>query len=569
MAKKITSSIQGREALKRGVDEMANAVKVTLGAKGRNVIIERANGSPIITKDGVTVAREIELTDPVENMGAQLIKDVASKTADVAGDGTTTATVLAQAIITAGLKNLTAGANPMDLKRGIDKAVKAIVKDLAQQSKPVSEESSQIEQIATISANNDSEIGKLIAEAMTKVKKDGVITVEESQGIETSVKMVDGMKFTNGFISHFFITNYEKSQCILEEPYIFLYDRKISAMNEHFIKILEGVVKEQKSLLFICDDVDGEALATLAVNKMKGVIKVAAVRAPYMGETRRAVLEDIAILTGGHIVSEATDITLENVTLEQLGRAKTIIIERNATTIIIDADAQKTQEQEGSEETVTRKKWMDDRIILLKSQIENATSDHEKITYKERLAKLTSGVAVLSVGAATEVEMKEKKDRVEDALHATRAACEEGIVAGGGVAYIRASKVLDEVMANTVNEDEKLGIEIIRKAIEAPLLQIIENAGTSQGQVVLAEVKKGTDDYGYNVRTEKFEQLITTGVIDPTKVSRVALENAASVASMFLTTECVISIKKEKAVQQPGNYMDDLGIGIRSDQSQQ
>lgn len=522
MAKQVKYNVEARDALKRGVDILANAVKVTLGPKGRNVIIDKKFGSPIITKDGVTVAKEIELKDALENMGAQMVKEVASKTADIAGDGTTTATVLAQAIVTAGIKNVAAGANPMDLKRGIDKAVSAVVENLKAQSQTVGEDNNKIKQVASISANNDEVIGSLIAEAMAKVGKDGVITVEEAKGTETEVKTVEGMQFDRGYLSPYFVTNADKMEVELENPYILIYDKKISSMKE-LLPILEKQVQTGKPLLIIAEDLDGEALATLVVNKIRGSLKVAAVKAPGFGDRRKAMLEDIAILTGGTLISEERGYKLENADLTYLGTAEKIIIDKDNTTIINGA---------GSADEIKG------RVGQIKSQIESTTSDYDREKLQERLAKLSGGVAVLYVGAATEVEMKEKKDRVDDALHATRAAVEEGIVAGGGVAFIRAVAALADLKGE--NEDENTGIQIIRRAIEEPLRQICENAGI-EGSIVVQKVKEGTADFGYNARTDKYENLIGAGVIDPTKVGRVALENAASIAAMLLTTEVVLA----------------------------
>jgi chaperonin GroEL len=528
MAKKIQYGVDAREGLKRGVDALANAVKVTLGPKGRNVVIDKKFGSPTITKDGVTVAKEIELKDPIENMGAQMVKEVASKTADQAGDGTTTATVLAQAIVTAGLKNVAAGANPMDLKRGIDKAVEAIIKNLEKQSQKVGDDNKKIQQIATISANNDDVIGTLIADAMAKVGKEGVITVEEAKGTETEVKTVEGMQFDRGYLSPYFVTNADKMEAELETPYILIYDKKVSNMKE-LLPVLELVVQTGKPLLIIAEDVEGEALATLVVNKIRGALKIAAVKAPGFGDRRKAMLEDIAILTGGTVISEERGFKLENADLTYLGRAEKITIDKDNTTIINGAGK--------SEDIKTR-------VSQIKSQMENTTSDYDKEKLQERLAKLAGGVAVLYIGAATEVEMKEKKDRVDDALHATRAAVEEGIVAGGGVAYIRAIESLESLKG--ANEDENTGIQIIRRAVEEPLRQIVANAG-GEGSVVVNKVREGKADFGYNARTEVYENLIGAGVIDPTKVSRVALQNAASVAGMMLTTECILAEEKEPA----------------------
>jgi len=522
MSKQVKYNVEARDALKRGVDILANAVKVTLGPKGRNVIIDKKFGSPAITKDGVTVAKEIELKDPIENMGAQMVKEVASKTADIAGDGTTTATVLAQAIVTAGIKNVAAGANPMDLKRGIDKAVTAIVENLKQQSQTVGEDNNKIKQVASISANNDEVIGALIAEAMGKVGKDGVITVEEAKGTETEVKTVEGMQFDRGYLSPYFVTNADKMEAELENPYILIYDKKISNMKE-LLPVLEKQVQTGKPLLIIAEDLDGEALATLVVNKIRGSLKVAAVKAPGFGDRRKAMLEDIAILTGGTVISEERGYKLENADLSYLGTAEKVVIDKDNTTIINGA---------GQSDDIKN------RVSQIKAQIETTTSDYDKEKLQERLAKLAGGVAVLYVGAASEVEMKEKKDRVDDALHATRAAVEEGIVAGGGVAFIRAIEALEGMKG--INEDETTGIAIVKRAVEEPLRQICQNAGI-EGSIVVQKVKEGTADFGYNARTDVYENLIAAGVIDPTKVGRVALENAASIAAMLLTTECVLA----------------------------
>jgi len=526
-AKKIQFEVDARDRLKRGVDQLANAVKVTLGPKGRNVIIDKKLGAPQVTKDGVTVAKEIELKDPVENMGAQMLKEVASKTADIAGDGTTTATVLAQAIVTAGLKNVAAGANPMDLKRGIDKAVAAVVADLKKMSKAVGDDNAKIKQVASISANNDDTIGTLIAEAMAKVKKEGVITVEEAKGTDTTVEIVEGMQFDRGYLSPYFVTNAEKMEVELENPYILIYDKKISTMKE-LLPILEKSAQTGKTLLIISEDVDGEALATLVVNKIRGALKVCAVKAPGFGDRRKAMLEDLAILTGGTVISEERGFKLENADLTMLGTAEKISIDKDNTTIVNGAG---------------KKADIVGRVAQIKAQIENTTSDYDKEKLQERLAKLAGGVAVLYIGAATEVEMKEKKDRVDDALHATRAAVEEGIVAGGGVAYIRAQKSLEKMEGE--NADETTGIAIVRRALEEPLRQIVANAGM-EGSIVVQKVRDGKADFGFNARTEVYENLLAAGVIDPTKVTRVALENAASIASMLLTTECVISDEKEE-----------------------
>lgn len=534
MAKDITFGMEARASLKIGVDKLSNAVKVTLGPKGRNVIIDKKFGAPIITKDGVTVAKEIELKDPAENMGAQMVKEVASKTSDVAGDGTTTATVLAQAIFNNGLKNVTAGANPMDLKRGIDKAVERVVESLRKQSKEVGDSSEKIEQVATISANNDSSIGKLIAEAMSKVKKEGVITIEEAKGTETSVKVVEGMQFDRGYISPYFITDTDKMEAVYENPYILIYDKKISTMKD-FLPVLEKVVQTGKPLVIISEDVDGEALATLVVNKLRGSLKIVAVKAPGFGDRRKAMLEDIAILTGGTVISEEQGYKLENADLSHLGKAEKISVDKDNTTIVSG---------QGEKEMIKA------RVNQIKSQMENTTSDYDREKLQERLAKLAGGVAVLYVGAASEVEMKEKKDRFDDALHATRAAVEEGIVPGGGVAYIRALELLENFEG--VNEDETTGIAIVRRALEEPLRMIVENAGI-EGSIVVQKVKEGKEDFGFNARTEKYENLYESGVIDPTKVTRVALENAASIAGMLLTTECLLVEVKEDKQDMPMN----------------
>jgi len=526
MAKDITFNVEARDALKRGVDVLANAVKVTLGPKGRNVIIDKKFGSPAITKDGVTVAKEIELSNPVENMGAQLLKEVASKTADAAGDGTTTATVLAQAIVTAGLKNVAAGANPMDLKRGIDKAVAAVVEHLKKQSSSVGNDNKKIEQVATISANNDNSIGKLIAEAMAKVKKEGVITVEEAKGTETTVEVVEGMEFDRGYVSPYFVTDADKMEAVLDNPLILIYDKKISNMKE-LLPILEKAVQTGKPVLIIAEDIEGEALATLVVNKIRGSLKIAAVKAPGFGDRRKAMLEDIAILTGGTLISEERGFKLENADLSMLGKCEKITIDKDNTTIVNGA---------GKKADITA------RVNQIKAQIEQTTSEYDKEKLQERLAKLAGGVAVLYIGAASEVEMKEKKDRVDDALAATRAAVEEGIIPGGGTAYIRSINILDKLKGD--NEDETTGIAIVKRALEEPLRQICTNAGL-EGSVVVNKVREGKDDYGFNARTEHFENLLKAGVIDPTKVARVALENAASVASMLLTTDCVLAEKKD------------------------
>mgnify|MGYP006156029929 FL=1 len=526
MAKNITFDTDARDALKRGVDALANAVKVTLGPKGRNVVIDKQFGGPSITKDGVTVAKEIELEDPIENMGAQMVKEVASKTNDLAGDGTTSATVLAQAIITNGLKNVAAGANPMDLKRGIDKAVEAIIKDVNKQAQQVGDSYEKIEQVASISANNDNVIGALIAEAMKKVKTEGVITVEEAKGTETTVEVVEGMQFDRGYLSPYFITDADKMEVELESPYILIFDQKISAMKD-LLPILEQTAKSGKPLMIIAEDVDGEALSTLVVNKIRGALKVAAVKAPGFGDRRKAMLEDIAILTNGTVVSEERGFKLESTTLEMLGTTEKIVIDKDNTTLVNGSGA---------------KKSIKARVNQIKTQIETTTSDYDREKLQERLAKLAGGVAVLYVGAATEVEMKEKKDRVDDALAATRAAVEEGIVPGGGVSIVRATHTLAKIQ--TENEDEQTGINIIMRAVEEPLRQIVENAGL-EGSVIVAKVKDGKGDFGFNAKTETYESLYKAGVIDPAKVVRVALENASSVAGMLLTTECVISNIKE------------------------
>ena len=539
MAKDISFNIEARDALKRGVDALANAVKVTLGPKGRNVIIDKKFGSPQITKDGVTVAKEIELSNPVENMGAQLLKEVASKTADAAGDGTTTATVLAQAIVTGGLKNVAAGANPMDLKRGIDKAVEAVVENLKKQSQVVGNDNKKIEQVATISANNDSTIGKLIAEAMAKVKKEGVITVEEAKGTDTTVEVVEGMEFDRGYISPYFITDVDKMEAVLESPLILIYEKKISSMKE-LLPVLEKAVQTGKPILIIAEDIDGEALQTLVVNRLRSNLKICAVKAPGFGDRRKAMLEDLAILTGGIFIAEDRGFLLENADLTFLGKAEKVTVDKDNTTIVGGA---------GKKADITA------RVNQIKAQIESTTSDYDKEKLQERLAKLAGGVAVLYVGAATEVEMKEKKDRVDDALAATRAAVEEGIVPGGGVAYIRAIASLDKLKG--ANDDENTGIQIVRRAIEEPLRQICANCGI-EGSIVVQKVKEGKDDYGFNARTEKYENLLKAGVIDPTKVSRIALENAASVAAMLLTTDCVLAEKKEDAPAMP---MGNPGMG--------
>ncbi|MDG1913608.1 MAG: chaperonin GroEL [Crocinitomix sp.] len=521
MAKEIVFDIEARDQLKKGVDALANAVKITLGPKGRNVIIDKKFGAPHITKDGVTVAKEIELADGIENMGAQMVREVASKTADIAGDGTTTATVLAQAIITTGLKNVAAGANPMDLKRGIDKAVKVVVNSLKEQSQEVGSDNDKIKQVATISANNDSSIGSLIAEAMKVVGNEGVITVEEAKGTETEVKTVEGMQFDRGYLSPYFVTNAEKMIAELENPHILIYDKKISNIQE-ILPVLEPVAQSGKPLLIVAEDIDGTALSTLVINRLKAGLKIAAVKAPGFGDRRKAMLEDIAVLTGGTVISEERGFTLENATIEHLGTAEKVDIDKDNTTIV---------NGQGNKEAI------DARINQIKAQIETTTSDYDKEKLQERLAKLSGGVAVLYVGAATEVEMKEKKDRVDDALSATRAAVEEGIVPGGGVAFIRAIGALDGLEGD--NADETTGIAIVRRSIEEPLRQIVKNAG-GEGAVIVQKVAEGKGDYGFNARTEVFENLYDAGVIDPTKVTRIAIENAASISSMLLTTECVI-----------------------------
>jgi chaperonin GroEL len=531
MAKQLFFDTDARDRLKKGVDALADAVKVTLGPKGRNVIIDKKFGAPTITKDGVSVAKEIELKEPIENMGAQLVKEVASKTADQAGDGTTTATVLAQAIFGVGIKNVAAGANPMDLKRGIDKAVAAVVAELKANSKPIST-SKEIAQVATVSANNDEAIGKMIADAMDKVGKDGVITVEEAKGTETDVKTVEGMQFDRGYLSPYFVTNTEKMEVELDHPYILIYDKKISSMKE-LLPVLEPVAQSGKPLLIIAEDVDGEALATLVVNKIRGALKVASVKAPGFGDRRKAMLEDIAILTGGTVISEERGFKLENATVDMLGRAEKINIDKDNTTLVNGAGD---------------KSAIKGRIAEIKAQIEKTTSDYDKEKLQERLAKLSGGVAILYIGAATEVEMKEKKDRVDDALHATRAAVQEGVVVGGGVAFVRAASALDSLKGE--NEDQDTGINIIRIAIEAPLRTIVSNAG-GEPSVVVNKIRENKGNYGYNARTDKYEDLFKAGVIDPTKVTRLALENAASIAALLLTTECVVADVKEEGPSMP------------------
>ncbi len=539
MAKEIKFNTKAREELKNGVDALADAVKVTLGPKGRNVIIEKKFGAPHITKDGVTVAREIELEDPYQNMGAQLVKEVASKTGDQAGDGTTTATVLAQAIINVGLKNVTAGANPMDLKRGIDKAVSKVVECIKAQAQEVGDDLKKIENVARVSANNDEEIGRLIAEAMEKVKKEGVITVEEAKGTETSVDIVEGMQFDRGYISPYFVTDAEKMECAMDSPYILLYDKKISNLKD-MLPILEAAAQSGKPLLIIAEDVDNEALATLVVNRLRGSLKICAVKAPGFGDRRKAMLEDIAILTGGTVISEEKGMQLSQATIADLGSAEKITVDKDNTTIVNGA---------GSKDAIAA------RITQIKGQIENTSSNYDKEKLQERLAKLAGGVAVLYIGAPSEVEMKEKKDRVDDALSATRAAVAEGIVPGGGVAYIRCVPALEELRGD--NDDENTGIAIVRRAIEEPMRRIVDNAGV-EGAVILQKVMEGKGDYGYNARTDTFENFFSTGVIDPAKVTRVALENAASIAGMLLTTECVIAEKKE---ENPAPAMPAPGMG--------
>ena len=537
MAKDIKFDIEARDGLKRGVDALANAVKVTLGPKGRNVIISKSFGGPVVTKDGVSVAKEIELQDPLENMGAQMVKEVASKTNDLAGDGTTTATVLAQAIVKEGLKNVAAGANPMDLKRGIDKAVEVIVAELAKQTQAVGDSSDKIKQVASISANNDETIGDLIAVAFGKVGKEGVITVEEAKGTDTYVDVVEGMQFDRGYLSPYFVTDADKMVAELNNPYVLLYDKKISNLQE-LLPVLEPVAQSGRPLLIIAEDVDGQALATLVVNKLRGGLKIAAVKAPGFGDRRKAMLEDIAILTGGTVIAEESGYSLENTTLEMLGTAENITIDKDNTTIVNGA---------GDAENIKT------RVNQIKAQIETSTSDYDKEKLQERLAKLAGGVAVLYVGAASEVEMKEKKDRVDDALHATRAAVEEGIVAGGGVALVRAKAALANLKAESA--DEATGIQIINKAVESPLRTIVENAG-GEGSVVIAKVTEGSGDYGYNAKTGEYVQMLAAGIIDPKKVTRVALENAASVAGMILTTECaLIDIKEDAAAMPMGGGM--------------
>lgn len=538
MAKQLFFDIEARNKMKKGVDTLANAVRVTLGPKGRNVVIEKKFGAPSVTKDGVTVAKEIELEDAVENMGAQMVKEVASKTADIAGDGTTTATVLAQAIISEGLKNVAAGANPMDLKRGIDKAVELVVKNLRAQSQAVGTDAKKIQQVASISANNDDAIGKLIAEAFAKVGKEGVITVEEAKGTDTTVEVVEGMQFDRGYLSAYFVTNSEKMEVELQNPYILIYDKKISAMKD-ILHILEKVAQGGRPLLIISEDLEGEALATLVVNKLRGTLKVAAVKAPGFGDRRKEMLQDIAILTKGVVISEEQGFKLENADLGYLGQATSVTIDKDNTTVVGG---------KGKKDDITA------RVNQIKAQIETTTSDYDREKLQERLAKLSGGVAVLYVGAATEVEMKEKKDRVDDALHATRAAVEEGIVPGGGIAYIRAIEGIDKLKGG--NEDETTGIQIVKRAIEEPLRQIVANSGI-EGSIVVQKVKEGKADFGFNARTDVYENLFKAGVIDPTKVTRIALENAASIAGMLLTTECVVADKpkKEEAHAHPAPGM--------------
>jgi chaperonin GroEL len=542
MSKQLFFNLDARNRMKRGVDVLADAVKVTLGPKGRNVVIEKKFGAPSITKDGVTVAKEIELEDSIENLGAQMVKEVASKTADLAGDGTTTATVLAQAIISEGLKNVAAGANPMDLKRGIDKAVAAVVENLKTQSQKVGNDNKMIEQVASVSANNDATIGALIARAMAKVGNEGVITVEEAKGTETTVEVVEGMQFDRGYLSPYFVTNAEKMQVELQNPYILIYEKKVSTLKD-ILPILESVVQSGRPLLIIAEDVDGEALATLVVNKLRGSLKIAAVKAPGFGDRRKEMLQDIAALTGGTVISEDQGYKLENATIASLGQAESITIDKDNTTVVGG---------KGNKEVITA------RVNQIKSQVESTTSDYDREKLQERLAKLSGGVAVLYIGAASEVEMKEKKDRVDDALHATRAAVEEGIVPGGGVAYIRAIDSLTDL--KTDNPDEKTGIAIVRRALEEPLRQIVANAGL-EGSIIVQKVREGKGDYGFNARTEVYENLNAAGIIDPTKVGRIALENAASIASMLLTTECVIADKPEpkSASSAPGGMPGGMG----------
>ncbi len=540
MAKEIKFNTEAREQLRTGVNALADAVKVTLGPKGRNVIIDKKFGAPHITKDGVSVAKEIDLENNIENMGAQLVKEVASKTGDQAGDGTTTATVLAQAIVNTGLKNVAAGANPMDLKRGIDKAVSVVVADLKKRSRQIGNAQEKVEQVATISANNDSAIGSMIAEAMKQVKKEGVITIEEAKGLDTTVKVVEGMQFDRGYLSPYFVTDTEKMETVYDNPFILIYDKKISNMKE-FLPVLEKVVQTGRALLIIAEDIDGEALATLVVNRLRGSLKIVAVKAPGFGDRRKEMLEDIAILTGGTVISEEKGFKLEDTTLEMLGSSAKITVDKDNTTIVSGS---------GKKDNIKA------RVAQIKAQIEKTTSDYDREKLQERLAKLAGGVAVIYVGAASEVEMKEKKDRFDDALHATRAALEEGIIPGGGVAYIRAISALKNVKGD--NEDENTGIQIVRRALEEPLRQIVENAGL-EGSVVVNKVREMKGDEGYNARTDKYEDLHKAGVIDPTKVARVALENAASIASMILTTECVLSEIKEPAPAAPAMPQGGMG----------
>jgi chaperonin GroEL len=542
MAKEIKFDMEARDQLKRGIDQLADAVKITLGPKGRNVIIEKKFGAPQVTKDGVTVAKEVDLEDPIENVGAQMVKEVASKTNDDAGDGTTTATVLAQSIVQVGLKNVTAGANPMDLKRGIDKAVAEVVKSLQKQSQEVGDDTQKIEQVAAISANNEASIGALIAEAMSKVKKEGVITIEESKSSDTYVDVVEGMQFDRGYISPYFVTDTEKMEAVLENPYILIHDKKISTMKD-LLPILEATAQDGRPLLIVAEDVDGEALATLVVNKLRGSLKIAAVKAPGFGDRRKEMLEDIAILTGGTVISEEKGLKLEGAELDMLGQAEKISIDKENTTIV----------NGGGE-----KAMIDARIGQIKKQIENTTSDYDREKLQERLAKLAGGVAVIYVGAASEVEMKSKKDLFDDALSATRAAVEEGIIPGGGVAYLRALDKLEKFKGS--NDDENTGIAIVRRALEEPLRQIAENAGL-EGSVVVKAISDGKGDYGYNAQTDKFENLYEAGVIDPTKVARIALENAASIAGMFLTTECaIVDIPEPEPPMPPGGGAPGMGM---------
>lgn len=543
MAKEIKFDIEARDMLKSGVDQLADAVKVTLGPKGRNVVLEKKFGAPQITKDGVTVAKEIELSNAYENLGAQMVKEVASKTGDDAGDGTTTATVLAQAIVAVGLKNVTAGANPMDLKRGVDKAVQAVVASIADQAQTIGDDYAKIESVAKISANNDSVIGALIAEAMKKVHKEGVITIEESKGTETYVDVVEGMQFDRGYLSPYFVTDAEKMVADLENPFILIHDKKVSTMKD-LLPVLEATAQTGRPLMIISEDVDGEALATLVVNRLRGSLKVCAVKAPGFGDRRKEMLEDLAILTGGTVITEEKGMKLEQATIEMLGECEKIVVDKENTTIVNGG---------GEQEAIAA------RVNQIKMQMETTTSDYDREKLQERLAKLAGGVAVIYVGAASEVEMKEKKDRVDDALHATRAAVEEGIVPGGGVAYIRAVEALDSVV--TENEDEATGVEIVKRAIEEPLRQIVANAG-KEGAVVAQKVKEGTADFGYNARTDEYQNLLEAGVIDPAKVTRIALENAASIAGMFLTTEAVIVDEKEDAPAMPMGGAPGMGGGM-------